>query len=140
IGTVTGADREPLYGATIKVGNQTILSDSAGHYRIASIRHRQVRIEASAVGFETYAQPLTLAEGANTLHITMLPKTNELETVEVVGLTKAQEVNRQAYNVTAVDATKLYNTTMDISGALDRVAGIRIRESGGVGSNFNLSL
>jgi outer membrane receptor protein involved in Fe transport len=42
--------------------------------------------------------------------------------------------------VTAVDAKKLYNSTLDISGALDRVAGIRVRESGGVGSNFNLSL
>ncbi|PPK99520.1 TonB-dependent receptor [Parapedobacter indicus] len=139
-GTISGADREPLYGATIKVGNQTTLSDSEGHYRFSNIRHRQVRIEASAVGFEPYAQTLTLIQGANTLQITLLPKTNELETVEVVGLTKAQEVNRQAYNVTAVDATKLYNTTMDISGALDRVAGIRVRESGGVGSNFNLSL
>src|SRR5690606_7228255 len=56
------------------------------------------------------------------------------------GRTKAQEVNRQAFNVTAVDATKLYNTTMDISSALDRVAGVRVRESGGVGSNFNLML
>ncbi len=139
-GTVTGDDREPLYGATIKVGNQTAISDSQGHYRISNIRQRQVRVEASAVGFEPYVQTLTLTQGVNTLPITLMPRTNELAVVEVIGLTKAQEVNRQAYNVTAVDATKLYNTTMDISGALDRVAGIRVRESGGLGSNFNLSL
>ena len=139
-GTVTSADREPLYGVTIKVGNQTTISDSEGHYRISNIRQRQVRVEVSAVGFEPYVQTLTLRQGSNTLQIALVPKTNELETVEVMGLTKAQEVNRQAYNVTAVDATKLYNTTMDISGALDRVAGIRVRESGGLGSNFNLSL
>ncbi|WP_449440631.1 TonB-dependent receptor [Pedobacter steynii] len=64
----------------------------------------------------------------------------EMETVNVVGRTKAQEVNRQAFNVTAIDAKKLYNTTLDISGALDRVAGVRVRETGGVGSSFNLSI
>jgi Outer membrane receptor proteins, mostly Fe transport len=139
-GTVTGADREPIYGATIKAGNLTVITDSEGRFELSNIRQRQVRIEVSALGFEPHAETHALVQGPNVLHITLVSRTNELETVEVMGLTKAQEVNRQAYNVTAVDATKLYNTTMDISGALDRVAGIRVRESGGLGSNFNLSL
>src|SRR5690606_18167760 len=114
-GVVMDADHEPVYGATVKVGTQTTISDSEGQYRISDIRQRQVRIEASAVGFSSHVQTLTLTQGMNTLQITLMNNVNELETVEVMGLTKAQEVNRQAYNVTAVDATKLYNTTMDIS-------------------------
>lgn len=74
------------------------------------------------------------------LTISLEENQNDLSGVTVLGRTKAQEVNRQAFNVTAIDATKLYNTTLDISGALDRVAGVRVRESGGVGSNFSVSL
>jgi outer membrane receptor protein involved in Fe transport len=60
--------------------------------------------------------------------------------VTVLGHNEAQEVNRQAFNVTAIDARPLYNTTLNLADALDRVAGVRVRESGGVGSNFNLSI
>ncbi len=63
-----------------------------------------------------------------------------LEEVSVIALTDNERVNRQAYNVTAIDARKLYNTTLDLAHALDRVAGVRVRESGGVGSNVNFSL
>lgn len=67
-------------------------------------------------------------------------KRKELEKVTVVGHSATQLVNRQSYNVTAIDARKLHNSTLDLSHALDRVSGIRVRETGGVGSSFNFSL
>jgi hypothetical protein len=54
-------------------------------------------------------------------------KRHDLGGTTVIGLTKAQEASRQSYNITAIDAKKLYNTTLDISHALDRVSGIRVR-------------
>ncbi len=65
---------------------------------------------------------------------------HRIEEVTVFGLTKVQEAARQSYNVTAIDAKKLYNTTLDISHAIDRVSGVRVREDGGVGSRINFSL
>jgi outer membrane receptor protein involved in Fe transport len=67
-------------------------------------------------------------------------KAKELEKVTVVGRSATQLVNRQSYNVSAIDAKKLHNSTLDLSHALDRVSGIRVRETGGVGSSFNFSL
>ncbi|PRD46838.1 TonB-dependent receptor domain-containing protein [Sphingobacterium haloxyli] len=63
-----------------------------------------------------------------------------IDSVVVHGRTQVQEVNRQPYNVTALDAKSLHNTTLDLSHALDRVSGVRVRETGGVGSNINFSL
>ncbi|WP_262250171.1 TonB-dependent receptor [Parapedobacter soli] len=139
-GTVTDLDQRPLSGATVKVGSLTAIADSDGRYHVADIGQQQVQIAVTVIGFEPYVATRTLTPGTNTLHVALTPETNELAAVDVMGLTKAQDANRQAYNVTAIDATKLYNSTMDISGALDRVAGIRVRKSGGLGSNFNLSL
>src|SRR5699024_12187845 len=39
-----------------------------------------------------------------------------------------------------LDARALHNTTMDLSQALDQISGIKIRKSGGVGSNTSISL
>jgi outer membrane receptor protein involved in Fe transport len=64
----------------------------------------------------------------------------EIKEVSVIGRTVNQEVNRQAFNVTAIDAKKLHNSTLDISHALDRVSGVRVREDGGLGSRINFSL
>lgn len=67
-------------------------------------------------------------------------KAKELEKVTVIGRSATQLVNRQSYNITAIDAKKLHNSTLDLSHALDRVSGVRVRETGGVGSAFNFSL
>jgi len=64
----------------------------------------------------------------------------EIDEVSVTSLTPTQQAARQSYNITAIDATRLYNTTLDISHALDRVSGVRVREDGGVGSRISFSL
>ncbi|MFD2967275.1 TonB-dependent receptor [Sphingobacterium bambusae] len=66
--------------------------------------------------------------------------TASIETVSVLGLSAAQLAGRRAYNITAVDAKKLHNTTLDIAHVLDRVPGARLRETGGVGSDFDFSI
>lgn len=67
-------------------------------------------------------------------------KETAVKEVTVIGKTKNQQINRQSYNVYSLDATKLHNTTLDLSHALDKVSGVRVRESGGVGSSYNVSL
>lgn len=70
----------------------------------------------------------------------MVKDTTQLESANVYGYTKVGEINRQAYNVTAIDARRLKNTTQDIAHVLDRVPGARLRETGGLGSDFDLSI
>ncbi|WP_256006061.1 TonB-dependent receptor [Pedobacter deserti] len=142
-GRLTSSTGEPVPSATIKIQNSTsgAVSDENGYYQISNVVAGSYSILVSAIGFHSEKRNVKIEAGKQlTLNFTLAEDTRNMETVNVIGRTKAQEVNRQAFNVTAVDATKLYNTTLDISGALDRVAGVRVRESGGVGSNFNVSL
>jgi len=69
-----------------------------------------------------------------------LKKDRDLKEVTVSGKTEAEKVRQQSYNVVAVDAKKLYNTAMDVSQVLNKVAGVRVRESGGTGADLNFSL
>ncbi|MFC3353486.1 TonB-dependent receptor plug domain-containing protein [Sphingobacterium zeae] len=139
-GFVKTQTQQSIAGSTIRVGKVNLSTDENGYFELKNITERSITINASAVGFQKLTKTIALKAGENSINIELIADQKEIEQVEVFGRTKVQEVNRQAFNVTAVDATKLYNTTMDISSALDRVAGVRVRESGGVGSNFNLML
>ncbi|TKC06012.1 TonB-dependent receptor [Pedobacter frigoris] len=142
-GRLISSAGEPIPAASVKLQNSRhgAISDQNGYYKISNVKPASYILQVNAIGFKLQKKEIKLLAGENgSVNFTLTESTEQMETVTVLGRTKAQEVNRQAFNVTAIDATKLYNTTLDISSALDRVAGVRVRESGGVGSNFNLSL
>ena len=70
---------------------------------------------------------------------TAVQRTQHLDKVVVRGK-YVDRVNKSAYNAVAIDTRKLRNTNLDLAHALDRVAGIKIREEGGVGSGVQLNL
>ena len=70
---------------------------------------------------------------------TALQRTQHLSEVVVRGK-YVDRVNKSGYNAVAIDTRKLRNTNLDLAHALDRVAGIKIREEGGVGSAVQLNL
>lgn len=142
-GKITDEDGLPVPGALVKVQDNTAsaVSDVDGVFKLEKLVAGNYVLSVSSVGMAPQTKKLSLKDGeVLNLNFKLASSVQQLQTVNVIGRTATQEVNRQAYNVTAIDAKKLYNTTLDISGALDRVSGVRVRESGGVGSNFNLSL
>ena len=63
-----------------------------------------------------------------------------LETVTVTGKSKTQRLREGALAVNAVDVRSLVSSISSLSGLIDRTAGVKIREEGGVGSDFDLGL
>jgi len=142
-GTVRTAEGQSLPGASISLTDRSrgTFTDQDGAFRLENLKAGKHTVVISYIGYEKVNREINVQEGRPTrLDVSLKPESNELSQVTVVGRTEVQEVNRQAFNVTAVDAKQLYNSTLDLSSALDRVSGVRVRESGGVGSNFNLSL
>jgi outer membrane receptor protein involved in Fe transport len=64
----------------------------------------------------------------------------QLDEVVVVAKSKVQTVRESAYNVVAIDAKALQNTTLDLAHTMEKVSGVKIRESGGLGSSAQFSL
>ncbi|MEJ7557111.1 MAG: TonB-dependent receptor [Pedobacter sp.] len=142
-GTIKNTTGVPLSGAGISIISlqKSAVTAQDGTFQISGVPAGKYKLKITYVGYTETTLNITLPlTDGKPLIITLKENQNDLSGITVLGRTKAQEVNRQAFNVTAIDATKLYNTTLDISSALDRVAGVRVRESGGVGSNFSVSL
>lgn len=94
----------------------------------------------SAVGYKTVEKPVTLVRGQRVrLNVTITPETQQLDEVTVVS-TGVSRVKRSAFNAVAVDTKELQNTTRNLSDALTKAPGMKLRESGGVGSDMQLML
>ncbi|SHG12948.1 TonB-dependent receptor [Pedobacter caeni] len=145
--TITGKVKDesgrPIPGAIIKITgtNTAVAADENGLFKFERISSGKVTVTASAIGMKLQQKSVSISpEKPAELQFILLPSVQQLESVAINGRTVTQEVNRQAYNVTAIDAKKLHNTSLDIGQALDRVSGIRVKETGGLGSNMNISL
>ena len=94
----------------------------------------------SAVGYKTVEKPVTLVSGSRIKqNITITPETQQLDEVTIVS-TGVSRVKRSAFNAVAVDTKELRNTTKNLSEALQKLPGMKLRESGGVGSDMQLML
>lgn len=145
-GHISNASGEGVPGATIQLDGQEgsrpgTASDEKGNYLISSVPAGSHTVYVSALGFKTWSGKIDIRDGQHLeLNMVLEEVLSRLDEVAVTGYSENMKANRQAYNITSVDARKLHNSTLDLSQALDQVSGVRVREAGGVGSRVNFSL
>ena len=64
----------------------------------------------------------------------------DLKEVKVVGKSKARRMQEQAYAISVVDLAKQYVSATPLNKVLNTVTSVKIREEGGLGSNYSLSM
>lgn len=140
-GRVVSSDNEIIDFATIHLkgtsfGAQT---DGKGRYRF-SAPEGEYTLVVTAMGYKGVQRKITLnRHERRTLDFTLRPDTKELNAVTVTA-TGISRVQRSAYNAIAIDTRDMQNTTKNLSDALATAPGVKLRESGGVGSDMQLML
>ncbi len=118
------------YGGTTNKDGIFHLKAPAGDYTLV----------VSAIGYKTVEKPVKLVAGERTKqNVTISPQTTELEEVVVVS-NGISRLKRSAFNAVALDTKALQNSTQNLSEALTQAPGMKLRESGGVGSDMQLMM
>lgn len=142
-GSVTNEDGEPIHGAYIIVKNTTIAqeSDSKGQFSL-KVPDKNLTVVISMMGYQKQYHHVFVKEGQkHTLKVILKQEDGkELDEVQVKGKSQIQELKETAFNVVALDAKAFFNSTLDLGHLLDKASGVKIRETGGVGSNMSISL
>ena len=63
-----------------------------------------------------------------------------LDNVTITGKSKTQRLREGALAVNAIDIRSMISSINSLNGLVDRTAGVKVREEGGVGSDFDLSI
>ena len=74
------------------------------------------------------------------LMVDLVPDSESLDEAVVTAAGGVGRVKRSAFNAVAVDTKLLQNSARNLSDALTRLPGMKLRESGGVGSDMQLML
>ena len=140
-GKVVSTDKTIVDFATVYLkGTQYgCTTDERGIYHLPAPAGKYTLV-VSAVGFETYEKAIEIVSDGRTKQTVVLkPSVTELDEV-VVTSTGVGRVKKSAFNAVAVDTKGLHNSTKSLSEALNQLPGMKLRESGGVGSDMRLML
>lgn len=139
-GSVKSTDKSPVDFATVylKDTQYGCTTNEKGEYRLNAPTGNYTLV-VSAVGFETYEKRITIGSHNDRHKITLKPSVTELDEVVVVS-NGVSRLKRSAFNAVAVDTKEMKNSTKSLSEAIAKAPGMKLRESGGVGSDMQMML
>jgi len=135
--------KTPVAGATVilKGTKSGTTTDANGYYELKGLTPGAYTLVISYTGYTTSATKITLkAQDKQSISINLADDQKQLSNVDIHGKTKTQEIKESGFAVNAIDTKKFANTTADLNQILNRSTGVRIREQGGLGSDFKFSI
>lgn len=138
-GVVQDSDGDALPYASIYVDNTTIgtTTDNQGRYTLY-IPEGNIRLTAQMMGYTEKSIDVALHTNKN-VDFQLSETSTEIDAV-VVSASGVGGIRRSAFNAVAVDTKPLKNTTKNLADALANAPGLKLRESGGVGSDMSLMI
>jgi len=142
MGTVVDENDEKLPGALIQLTEKLYTtSDQSGNYKIENIPSGNYTVTVSYMGFQTLHKTMKFVGNVNqVVNFELIEDSQQLNTVVVTGKSSAEEKREAGYAIDVLETKKLKNIVSDVNQVIKMTPGIHIRESGGLGSGFQLSV
>lgn len=139
-GKVTYSDGSPVAQATLAVEGTSYgtYSDNNGNYTL-SLSEGKYTVSASFVGFKSQKKNIEL-DGNKVVNFVLQEDAVGLKDVEVYAKSKSQKLRESSFAVNALDVKPIVNSLNNLNELVNRASGIKVRQEGGVGSDFDLSI
>ncbi|MBZ9729940.1 TonB-dependent receptor [Salegentibacter sp. JZCK2] len=142
-GKIYGSDNKPLLGINILIPeiNKGTVSDKNGEYHLKNLRHGSYSLKVTGLGFSAIVKNIEIIAGkALELDFYLQESLENLGEVAIIAKNRAENLRESAYEVSVIETAAYKNLSGDLTSLLKTTPGINIRETGGLGSDFNLSL
>lgn len=134
---------QPVEMALVSIPGSTFgkPTNADGAYLLTNIPEGDQTLRISGVGIKERLVPVVV-EAHKTTEVVAIQVENlvELAEVNITAKAEARKQQEQAYAIAVLDVKQAYNKTIPVSKLLNNTSGIRVREEGGVGSNYSFSL
>lgn len=142
-GRVTTANGTPVPFAAVALQETKFATsaDAEGCYKFDANPGKYILL-VSAIGYETFKKTVDVSDKIEfTFDVCLNRSVTQLDDVVVTAEhSDISRVKRSAYNVVALDTKDYFNTNRNLSDLLAKAPGLKLRESGGVGSDLQISL
>ena len=142
-GKIIDDHKQGVYPATVTIEGTSIKEETneLGEYKIENIIEGTHVIVVSGLGLKTKSKAIMIiANQTTTIPNIEINNSVELSEVSVIGKTEVRKQQEQAYAVSVIDAKKNYNTAVPLNKILNNVSSVKVREDGGLGSDYNFTI
>jgi len=146
VATVKGrisAGEEPVVGAVVQLKElkKYAVADAQGNFSLlVPYRKASYTFTIESMGYKTQERTLTIAQPVVELNVTMEEEITALTGITVEAITPIKQLEKSAYNVAAIDATKLTHLNSNAADMLAKASGVKVRETGGMGAESQINL
>ena len=141
-GKITDLENNEIDYATVHLLNTNygIITDEKGTYTIEA-PVGEYTLSVSIVGYETIRKKITLKTNQDIIKNIKLKKSEfSLSEVVVTARTKKREIETTGFAVSVIEPQRIALQSLQTNELLDRTAGVRIRQDGGLGSRINYNV
>jgi outer membrane cobalamin receptor len=141
-GNVIDADGKPIPFATVELLNTSIKTTTSleGTFILSLNEPAVYRLEVLATGYKTFLETLDVSSSSKSVTIFLQKDTEQLSEVVVKSASKLKLLNQQPLAISSLDFSSIQNSSQDALDILNRANGIRVRQTGGTGSDVNISI
>ncbi len=142
-GRITDAQSKPIPGVTILVQGTTIgtITNPDGMYLIENVPEGQHVLIISSLGYERILRAISISHDQTyNLNLSLKDATSQLDEVVVEGQSLKKEIETKGFAVSVVDTKKASLQSVQTNDLLNRTAGVRVRQNGGIGSAVDYNL
>lgn len=141
-GVVLDENGQPIVRVSVTLTeiSSTRHTDDNGEFLFENLSPRTYTLRISHVGYETHQQTIDLASSPQRFSISLIPSSTTIDGVTIIGKTETQQAREQGIRAVIVDTRAVADQPATLAELMNRSAGVRIRQTGGLGSNSDVSL
>ncbi|WP_257658768.1 TonB-dependent receptor [Parapedobacter lycopersici] len=142
-GTVRLADGTPVEAASVYVEQlgKGAVTDARGGYRLSGLPQGTYRVVVSSLEIRETVVRVRIRDAAETLNITAeATDQTQLDEVSVATKTVKREIETEGFAVNVIETEEASLRNLQTNELLDRTVGVRVRQSGGLGSEVQYNL
>lgn len=145
--TITGKvhllDGTPVSKATVRIEGTPIVcvSDDEGLYKLDQVPYGKQTILVTSIEIKSKRLPIEVNKPSYDLHIHIDPRGEiSLDEVRVQGNSVKREIETKGFAVNVIETKEASTRNIQTNELLDRTVGVRVRQSGGLGSEVQYNL
>jgi len=142
IGKVTDKKGDPIVGVLIQVLNSNIgcVTNQEGRFTLKDIPSGKFGVKASLLGYQSQTKFLNAQDDFGSLDFVLREKSVEGNEIVVTGTSPIQQMREAPEAVTIVDGEAIRGKAVSLERVLDKTAGVKVRQSGGLGSASRITV
>lgn len=139
-GKILDVTNQPIPNATVVISKtKYAVSNFDGIYAINTLAKGKYTLNISSLGYKSTIKTITLTANTN-LNIYLKDDVEQLDGVTVVSKKKSTLQKQKSLSISSLDIKDIVAQTDIITDEIDKMSGVRIRRSGSIGDNSNVSI